>query len=202
MRIIDLTHTFEGTMPSYPGDPVPSLKKILKDECMDHALSTTMHIGTHMDAPLHMIAKGSYLSDIPADRFVGRGVLIDARGQDALSVDLLEKSDVREGDIVLLYTGHGETFHEKTYYAHYPLCTEDFAEEIVRRKVKIVGMDTASPDASPFPVHKILLGIGILIIANLCNLKALLDCGAFTVAALPMKLKSDAGPVRVVAIQE
>ena len=64
----------------------------------------------------------------------------------------------------------------------------------------LVGMDTPSPDAPPFPVHKIFLGSEILIIENLTNLESLVDLKNFTVAALPAKFHADAAPVRVVAM--
>lgn len=61
MKIIDLTHSFTDKMPVYPGDPEPSLNKVAdlnKEGYNDHLLKTVMHIGTHMDAPLHMIKNG------------------------------------------------------------------------------------------------------------------------------------------------
>jgi len=33
----------------------------------------------------------------------------------------------------------------------------EFAEFMVERKIKILGMDTPSPDKPPFPVHRLLL---------------------------------------------
>lgn len=48
-------------MPVYPGDPKPTLEQvafIAKDTFNDHKLTTVMHVGTHIDAPLHMIANG------------------------------------------------------------------------------------------------------------------------------------------------
>ena len=69
---------------------------------------------------------------------------------------------------------------------------------LIEKKVKIVGVDMASPDDEPFPVHKKLLGAGVLIIENLTNLDQLEDKD-FTVYALPIKLQIDGAPVRVIA---
>ena len=65
--------------------------------------------------------------------------------------------------------------------------------------VKIVGMDTPSPDRPPFAIHKLLFKNDILIIENLTNLEELLAHPQFDVIALPAKFDIEAAPVRVVA---
>ena len=91
MKLIDLTHTFTCDMPVYPGDPPAGLEPIAtiaKDGFNDCCVRGGLHVGTHMDAPLHMIEGGAPLSDIPLRQFFGRGRLIDARGYKAVTADL------------------------------------------------------------------------------------------------------------------
>ena len=200
MKILDLTHTFTATMPVYRGDPASELKPFGKPGCMDHLLTTGMHVGTHMDGPLHMIENGKYLSDMPVEHFVGPGHLIDARGHDVIPASLFDGITIKLGSIVLLFTGHSAKFRSSDYFEKFPVISEEFAKKAVALGVKIVGMDTPSPDVPPFPVHKILLGSEILIIENLTNLESLIGLKNFTVAALPAKFHADAAPVRVVAM--
>ncbi|MBI1812922.1 cyclase family protein [Candidatus Peregrinibacteria bacterium] len=200
MRLIDLTHTFEGEMPVYPGDPHPTLMLMEKEGCRDYWLETSMHVGTHMDAPLHMIEGGKYLSEMPVEKFAGRGYVIDARGREIISEELLDGITMEKNAILLVLTGHSSRFKSPAYFENFPMISEGFATRAVELGVSIVGMDTSSPDAPPFPVHKILLGNEILIIENLTNLEQLLNVEHFTIAALPFKLHADAAPVRVVAI--
>jgi len=78
MKLIDLTHTFTSDMPVYPGDPKATLEQIAfieKDTYNDHKLTTAMHVGTHMDASLHMHADGKKMDEINPERFFGKGVL-------------------------------------------------------------------------------------------------------------------------------
>lgn len=80
MTYIDVSHTFIDNMPVFPGDPATSLKQITSVETngyTDHQLSTVMHVGTHMDAPLHMIEGGKYMDEFPPEKFVGPGVLVN-----------------------------------------------------------------------------------------------------------------------------
>src|SRR5438045_3422386 len=107
MKVIDLTHTFDASMPVYPGDPHPQLSRIAeigKEGFTDHELRTAMHVGTHMDAPLHMIEGGKYLSDISPEKFLGHGHLVDARGHDTLSVELIDSVSLKKIDILLFMT--------------------------------------------------------------------------------------------------
>lgn len=203
MKIIDLTHTFTNNMPVYPGDPKSSLKQVAfigKDTFNDHKLTTVMHVGTHMDAPLHMIANGKKIKDIPSDKFIGKGILLDARSKDKIDLTLLDNIHIQEDSVVLICTGFGSKYRTQDYYKGYPEFTEDFANKMVELKVKMVGMDMLGPDYNkPWLTHKILLGNDILILENLTNLDQLLNIGDFEVIALPAKLDADAAPVRVIA---
>jgi kynurenine formamidase len=203
MKIIDLTHTFTDDMPVYPGDPKATLEQVAfieKDTFNDHKITTVMHVGTHMDAPLHMIAGGKTMNEINPDKFIGKGVVIDVRGKNKIDVSVLEGVQIEEGMVVLLYTGFGSKYRTEDYFRDYPELKEDFANRMVELKVKMVGMDMLGPDLDqPWATHKILLGNEILILENLDNLDQLLNVTDFEVVALPAKLKADAAPVRVIA---
>lgn len=204
MKIIDLTHTFSSDVPIYPGDPKSSLEQIAfieKDTFNDHKLLTAMHVGTHMDAPLHMIVGGKRIDAISPEKFFGKGVLLDVRGRESIDSSVLEDISITSGSIVLLYTGLSNHYSEESYFHNAPVITEDFARKMVESKVHLVGMDMASPDAdAPWLVHKILLTHEICIVENLTNLHQLLSVKEFEVIALPAKLESDAAPVRVIAV--
>lgn len=203
MRIIDLTHPFTDLMPSYPGDPVPSLKQyasISKNGYADHTLQTTMHMGTHIDAPAHMIEGGKPIDELPFDLFYGKGVMVDARGRRNLDIEMLRDVEIKEGQMVLFCTGFSKKYHTPEYFTDFPVMTEALAHELVKRKVKMVGMDTPSPDKAPFVVHKILLSADILIAENLTNLEALFNIKAFDVEAIPMRIAADAAFARIMAI--
>lgn len=203
-KLIDLTHLFTADMPVYPGDPCVEFFQscfIESDGVTDHSLKTCMHVGTHIDAPLHMIEGGAKICDIPLDQCEGRGVIIDARNHARIDVDLLSATTLNQGDIVLLYTGWGSKFRDPDYFTNWPTPTEDFAYACVEAGIAMLGMDVAGPDLdAPFPIHKILLGNDILIAENLTNLDALIDNrGSIHIRAYPMKYDADAAPVRLVA---
>jgi kynurenine formamidase len=200
MKIVDLTHTFSEDMPVYPGDPIPELLQIAsiaKEGYTDYKITTGMHVGTHMDAPLHMLEGGKKLSEIEPQQFIGRGILIDAREKNAIDDSLLATLSKGQADIVLVMTGFYKKFRSPEYYTSHPEITESFAQKIISLGIKMVGIDTPSPDRPPFKVHKLLLGNDILIVENLTNLEQLLGVPSFEVLALPAKFDAEAAPVRV-----
>jgi kynurenine formamidase len=198
---IDLTHTFTADMPVFPGDAPPSLVQITdiaKDGILHYELKTGMHVGTHIDAPSHMLAGGKNLDEYPAQKFFGRGVLIDARGKAVAGPELLSSVQINKGDIVLVYFDWSSEFGKDDFYENYPVLSEEFGKKLAELGVSIIGMDTPSPDRAPYSTHKILFRSDILIIESLNNLEQLLGKN-FEIIALPPKLQAEAAPCRVVA---
>ncbi len=204
MKIIDLTHPFDSTTPVYPGDPHSSLSQtayIDKDTYNDHRLETQMHVGTHIDAPLHMIKDGQGIDELPIDGFIGNGVLVNALDKKEIGPEVLGNAEINLGDIVFVHSGFGKKFNDKNYFTASPFLTTEFANTIVEKKIKMIGLDFSGPDRDlSWPVHKILLGNGILIIENLFNFEQLVDKEGFEVIALPLNLRSDGSPARVIAM--
>src|SRR6185436_18614117 len=103
MNYIDLTYTVTDNMAVWPGDPAPEVKQtttVEKDGVAHFEIKTGMHAGTHMDAPSHMLTGGKLLSEYPAKKFFGRGVIIDARGKTSAGAELLSDAKIKQGDIV------------------------------------------------------------------------------------------------------
>lgn len=202
MKYLDLTHTFNNHMPVFPGDSEPVLKPtsdVNRDGVLDHELTSGMHVGTHMDAPAHLMPGGKYLSEYPAEKFFGSGVIIDARGKSAADESLLNGVEIKKGDIVLVCYGWSTEFLEEQYYQNYPEISAGLAGKLSELGISIIGMDTPSPDRAPYAIHKILFKSDILIIENLTNLESLIGKNDFEVIALPAKFQAEAATCRVVA---
>jgi kynurenine formamidase len=199
MKLIDLSVAINEDTPVYPGDPRIVIKPaglFSEDGYNDHLVSLGTHVGTHIDAPFHMLADGKKLDQIPIEQFIGRGLYIDA--QDGFDLENVKSVDVREGDIVLFHTGIISRYHEPSYYQDYPEIPEDIAQYLVGKNIKMVGMDMSGPDHPPHNIHKIFLNGGVLIIENMTNLDQLKG-EEFMVYALPINLHLDGGPARVIA---
>ena len=198
--LVDLSVALNEGTPVYPGDPetkITAAGVLEQNGFQDHYVCMGTHVGTHIDAPSHMIVGGKNLNEFPLERFTGRGVHIPV--QDTFDIDVVKNAGVGEGDIVLFDTGLSVKYGDPEYFSNYPAMSEEVAAYLVEQKVSMVGIDTCSIDNQEgFPIHKQLLSAEILLIENLTNLKAL-ERESFIVHAYPIKLEIDGAPVRVVA---
>lgn len=201
-KYIDLSQDIIDDMPIHPYDDQVKLyqdKFLDKDKYVNYRLEIGMHSGTHIDTPMHLTDRETYINEIPVDRFIGRGLLLDVRNESLIKFKEYYSDLVREDDIVLLYTGHSDRYGTKEYYAEQPLIDKDLANFFVEKSIKMLGMDLPSPDNYPFEIHKLLFDNNILIIENLTNLSELIDVKDFDVIAFPLKIRAEASMARVVA---
>lgn len=172
--IVDLSVPLNEQTPIYPGDPATKIEPagvLAKDGYCDHYISVGTHVGTHIDAPKHMLEGGSSLDQTPIEQFVGRGCYIDVTDG---NFDAVRNADIQAGDIVLLHTGMSDKYDEAVYFEDYPAMSDEIANYLVSKKVKMVGVDACSVDNKDgFPIHKIILAGNVLIIENLTNLSKL-----------------------------
>lgn len=189
---------------------------------------TPEHGGTHIDAPIHFYKDRDRLDEIPLDRFIGPGVVIDVSEKCAanpdyqVTVDDLTAWEGKHGQqlndvIVLLRTGFGKYWPDRVKYMgtdergeaavaklHFPGLHPDAAKWLVtNRKIKLIGIDTPSIDygqSKNFQTHVTLYEQNTPAMEYVANLDQLPEKG-FTVIALPMKVKGGSGgPVRIVAV--
>lgn len=163
---------------------------------MLHEFSMGTHIGTHVDAPSHMIEGGKNIDEYSLERFVVDAVCIDVRsGFDAETI----RQNVKAGSGVLFYTATEEYYQEERYFNEFPILDEESIRALVDIKPSFIGLDACGVDIDEsFPVHITLLGADILIIENLTNLEQLVGKN-FKLYAAPLALPTDGAPARVYA---
>ena len=201
MKFIDLSHKISNNMPVFPGDEGVSIIKtrnLETDYYTAYELKSGMHSGTHIDAPMHKIEDNRTVDMLPIDSFMGNGVLLDARNEQIIKYKPKYEEIIKENDIVLIYTGFSDYFYTDTdkYYNEYPYMDAQLADFLVCKKVKMIGVDTPSPDRHPFELHSMFLGKDIFILGNLTNLSALVALDRFEVYAVPLKIEAEGSLVR------
>jgi kynurenine formamidase len=189
--------------------------------------SAAEHGGTHIDAPVHFAEGAKTVDQIELDQLIAPAVKIDvseralANRDYLISIDDIKKWEVHNGkipehSIVLLQTGFGKYWPDKKNYLgtdqlgeaavkelHFPGLDPEAAKWLVEnRKIKAVGIDTASIDygqSTTFGTHVALMTNNIPAFENVANLDQLPSKG-FQIIALPMKIKGGSGgPLRIVA---
>ncbi|NDV21886.1 cyclase family protein [Desulfovibrio sp. JC022] len=211
MPSIDLSHTIKNGMPVFPGTETPTIEEVFSHEVhgfREHRLNIFSHVGTHIDAPDHMIAGGETLDSMDVNRFIGPGICIDCTHRNLSSPeinidDLIPyEAEISKCDFILLNTGWYNNWGEQKYFTRYPALNAEAARWLIDFNLKGVGVDVISIDSaeiSGFAVHNILLEQGTIIIENLNALHLLPDEG-FIFSCLPLKFENaDGSPVRAVA---
>ena len=195
MRLVDLSHTIESGMVTYPGLPEPQIRDWLTREASrerygGHAefqigrIDMIANTGTYLDTPFHRFSDGGDLADLPLTSVANLpGVVTDGRDLDAL--------DVR-GHAVLIHTGWSQHWRTEKYGdAAHPFVSKETAEVLVRKGAALVGIDCVNIDAAndlSRPAHTTLLRAGIPIVEHLTRLEAI--AGArFTFFAVPVKVR-------------
>ena len=136
MRLIDLSQPLFDAAPNCPVHPPVSFRRTA-----DHAeggwrmeeIAMATHTGSHLDAPLHKIAGGKSITDLPLESFAGlariadlRGVTPDAPITPAMLAPKLKGVTTR--DIVLLATGWSDRRAKTDEWLHHsPFLSPDGA---------------------------------------------------------------------------
>jgi len=213
-KFIDLTFSVEEGMLYYPAHwhtdiKVEKLGEIGREGRETRKIQIGTHSGTHMDAPLHFIEGGRSIDAVPLDICVGPALLMDLSGQSEVTAADIERGlNGREGiERLLVRFDWSGKWGDPSYYSGYPYFTREACGLLIDRGIKLLGMDTPSPDdprngygsQSDSPNHKELLQSNVVLIEYLCNLHMLSGPEVFLVA-LPLKLAgADGSPARVIA---
>src|SRR5438874_919029 len=80
MKLLDLTQDFSMHTPafaSYTGPSIKWVKRLAFDKAGGQELTSTLHVGTHLDAPAHFYSGGKFIGDLPLDWLVGPACVVD-----------------------------------------------------------------------------------------------------------------------------
>jgi arylformamidase len=210
--LIDLSHSIENGMVTYPGLPGPLICDYLSREASraNYAEGVEFQIGridmvantgTYLDAPFHRYAEGRDLAQLPLERLAElEAVVISVSGKDDRAIGARHFQGLNlEGKAVLVRTGWDRHWRTEQYLRGHPFLTGDAAALLVERGVALVGIDSLNIDDmadGARPVHSALLAADVPIVEHMCNLSALPSTG-FTFSAVPAKVaRFGSWPVR------
>ncbi|MGD9808039.1 MAG: cyclase family protein [Deferribacterales bacterium] len=208
MKMIDLTHMIQENMPVYPGTKPPEIKvetTIGKNGFEERLITMFSHTGTHMDTPCHIMEGGRSLSDYDISDFTGRGVLIDVRGMEIVSLSYIKsyEAELKGADFAVLMSGWSKRWGDDRYFTNYPVLSEEASLFLAKSGLKGICVDMISVDpvdTVDFGNHKIFFGHEMLIVENLANLDKL-EGKEFAISCLPLNIeRGDGSPVRAFAI--
>ncbi|MBO4459613.1 MAG: cyclase family protein [Clostridiales bacterium] len=200
MEIFDITQELFSCQ-VYPGDPSPSMERVMSipdgDICNLTSFSMCAHNGTHVDAPFHFIDDGKTIDQIKLKRFVGPCFVTRCEGDlianDAY--DILDRAKAIDGD------SH-DPCYKRILIAGDATVTESAAEVFADHRIYLIGNEsqTVGPLDAPAKVHYILLGAKVVLLEGI-RLQNI-DEGKYFLCAQPLNLGGcDGAPVRAILIR-
>jgi arylformamidase len=208
MTIHDISLPISESLVVWPGDPGICLTQPSHldrgDMCTVTRLDMGAHTGTHVDAPAHFIRGGAGVEALDLDALVGPALVVHALEAGALTADLLAGLGIPHGTERLLFrTRNSERWvsGEEAFDENFVAITEDGAQWLVERGVRLVGVDYLSvgPFAETIATHRILLGAGVVAVEGLDLSK--IRPGVYQLVCLPLKIVGgDGAPARAILI--
>lgn len=208
-QVWDISRPLTNTTAPWPGDRPFQFEwsaRIQKRSSVNiGAIMTSLHNGTHADAPFHFLNDGARIDSIAAEKYLGDAVVLDLSGKFPTGQGTIEISDLRaaENDIraarrVLIKTN---CFPDSTKFPKFiPVLSAEAAAWLGEMKVVLFGIDAPSVDplkAKELTIHRSLARSAIAILESL-DLREV-AAGRYQMAALPLKIVGgDAAPVRAV----
>jgi len=195
--IIDLTQTISENLQVYPGDPPVEVHTVstLEDGFVLERVCMSSHVGTHLDAPCHVLMGGADVSSIALEHLMLPCVYVDMstlpKKEDRLAKLKGGFTDLKDKALIL-------STNEKLSAN----ITPEEVEVLITGGVKLLGVDAMSVEHSDdLVVHRKLLSSGVLIVEGLANLHMLNEKQEYFLVVAPLKLEGCSGaPVRAFAI--
>jgi len=205
-RIIDITVPLQSDMPTWPGSLGIQLTRTMRLEAGDSSnvsrLDCDVHMGTHVDAPRHLLESGSTVEQLPLDIMVGPSfVAYLPKVANITSSDLANLNLPFGTKRLLLRTRNSEQWAAETtkFKKDYVALTDKAAQWVVDQKISLIGVDYLSVQRyeDNTLTHQILLEAGIVILEGL-NLADVAP-GTYELICLPLKLvDAEGAPARAV----
>lgn len=211
-RIIDISPVISEKTAVFPGDE-PFSRKVALSFAQGHhlelsAITTTVHIGAHTDAPNHYHPDGESIEARPLDIYFGPCQVIDVR---ACRKQSPAKKRIMPDDIAGIHIDAPRVLFQTDSFPDPDHWNDDFLalspeliEYLAAQNVRLVGIDTPSvdpADSKALEAHNAIYKNDLAILEGI--VLTAVDPAIYTLVALPLKIKgADASPVRAVLLAD
>ncbi len=205
MKIHDVSLEISEGMVVYPNNTPPRINFIRRmPEGSSNLSEVTLgsHTGTHVDSLLHVKNAAAGIETLPTHSFVGPSRVLDlTRVEEGIGEEDLVPHRIRKGEIVLLRTKNSLRGYTQ-FHGDFVHLTEKAAHYLVARRAKTVGHDYLSVQrfkAGNVNVHRILLEGAVTIFEGL-DLSGVAP-GRYLFVGLPLRIRAESAPARVLLIE-
>ncbi len=202
-KIIDISPVINGNIAVFPGDTPFQREELLSFQKNNHldlsTIRTTVHLGAHTDAPSHYHKDGVGMEKRELHYYLGNCQVVEVKGKpkrigrEHLTTDI-------SSERVLFKTGSfPDPYH---WNDDFSAIEPELVEELAKKGVKLIGIDTPSVDPSDsknLSCHKTIYQYDLAILEGI--ILEHVSPGHYQLIALPLPIEgSDASPVRAILI--
>ncbi|AMA73157.1 arylformamidase [Aneurinibacillus thermoaerophilus] len=199
---IDISQPLHNHMAHWPGDTPFSYEIAFSKEETGSVnigkITTSLHTGTHVDAPFHFDNHGEKILELNINIFIGKARMVDVTGVEKIGPSELKNVDLHGVERLLLRTSRQK--QPDQFPTEIPSISPDLAPYLHEYGVKLIGVDVPSVDpldSKEMSAHQALYKHGIMILENIVLHH--IEPGDYELIALPLPIKgADGSPVRAV----
>jgi arylformamidase len=205
-QYIDITLALHSDLPVWPGDPLAMIKQFstIKNGDGDNSsrIQSSLHWGTHVDAPYHIIENGWTIDRIPLDVLIGPAQVIEIANGREITATHLNRFDIKQCKRLLVKTRNSTFWDESPLKFHrdFTAFTKNAAEYLLECGVRLIGIDYLSLDvitATDLSVHHLLYEQNVVGVEGL-DLREV-SPGSYQLICLPLNIMDgDGAPARVI----
>lgn len=216
MKIHDLSITIDencmacGT-PWHVHVKLEHLGKINEVGRNTHSIFLGSHTGTHMDAPLHFYDGRKGIDAANLESICGPCKVVDmsfVKAGAEITIEDIKNLEICER--MLFRFGWYKHWQKDDFYKCFPFFSVEAAEYLISKGLRVIALDTPSPDngnaigeKDDSPVHKLFLKNDVTIIEYLTETDALEAGKVYNLFALPLKIRDcDGAPARVIMTED
>ena len=163
-RMYDLTQRLSIHTPPWPSYMPMGLQQFKRiagahqgQGANGQIMTTSNHVGTHMDGEIHFISNGRSIGDTPLQKWVGPGVVVDISDEVShyslyTPKMITDRVEVKKGDILIINTGYNRfawdqpEADELTYFVRHPGPSPEFYKWAIDMEINWIGVDCGSAD--------------------------------------------------------
>ncbi|WP_313893470.1 arylformamidase [Psychrobacillus sp.] len=201
-RWIDISQSFSNKIGTWPGDTPFQFEVAFSKEQTGSVnigrFTTSVHTGTHADAPFHFDSDAPTIEQLDINVYIGRAKVVDVTGFETIGREELQAFELDGVERLLLKTAKHVCAEQ--FPTQIPVLKENIGAFLKEKGIFLIGVDHPSVDAlddKQLLTHHALYQHGVHILENL--LLQDVSPGDYELIALPLKIQgADGSPVRAV----
>jgi len=184
---------------AYPFQLIERKRMSRGDTNNSSSVHTSVHTGTHVDAPFHFLPEGATIESLPLELFMGPARVCAINPGSRITAADVAGASLQGETRVLFKTRNSRLLQKSEYDPSFAPFSVDGAKALVDLGCRLVGLDYLSVAAvdEQVPVHRAFLDHGVILLegVDLSNVPP----GRYELSCLPVKIvSSDGAPCRAV----